>query len=121
MRIEFHVCSFISFNGPVKTKLCVCNISEGLEPFVETEYHFVYVCSKYSNPRNSWFENLVKPENFENLDQGSKLGIALNLPENVKSTSQFIIMPITGNGLGEIKLVSNVIFSLLTVELWQPT
>ena len=77
----------------IHQRIClVCrdnNISEVLEPFVETEYHFV--CSKYSNLRNSLFENLVKPENFENLDQGSKLGIALNLPENVKSTSQFII------------------------------
>ena len=67
------------------------NISEGLEPCVETEYHFVYVCSKYNNLRNSWLEDLVKPENFENLDQGSKLGIALNLSENVKPTAQFII------------------------------
>ena len=67
------------------------NISEGLEPCVETEYHFVYVCSKYNNLRNSWLEDLVKPENFENLDQGSKLGIALNLPENVKPTAKFII------------------------------
>ena len=49
------------------------------------------MCSKYSNLRNSLFENLVKPENFENFDQGSKLGIALNLPVKVKSTSQFII------------------------------
>ena len=67
------------------------NISEGLEPCVETEYHFVYVCSKYNNLRNSWLADLVKPDNFENLDQGSKLGIALNLPENIKPTAQFII------------------------------
>ena len=46
------------------------------------------MCSKYSNLRNKW---IVKPENFEHLDQESKLGIALNLPENVKTTSQFII------------------------------
>ena len=67
------------------------NISEGLEPCVENEFHFLYVCSKYSNLRNSWLESLVKPENFENLDQGSKLGIALNLHENIKATAQFII------------------------------
>ena len=76
-------------------RLClVCrdsNVSLGLEPCVETEFHFVFICSKYNTLRNSWLENLVKPENFVNLDEGSKLGIVLNLPENVKSTAQFII------------------------------
>jgi hypothetical protein len=76
-------------------RLClVCrdsNVSLGLEPCVETEFHFVFICSKYNTLRNSWLENLVKPENFVNLDEGSKLAIVLNLPENVKSTAQFII------------------------------
>ena len=67
------------------------NVSVSLEPCVENEFHFIYVCSKYSNLRNSWLENLVKPENFENLDQGSRLGIALNMHENIKATAQFII------------------------------
>ena len=41
--------------------------------------------------RNTWLADLVKPENFENIDEGSKLSIVLNVPENVKKNAQFII------------------------------
>ena len=79
----------------VHERIClVCkdqNLSLGLDPCVETEFHFIFTCSKYNNLRNNWQENLVKPENFANMDEGSKLGIVLNMAENVKTTAQFII------------------------------
>ena len=33
----------------------------------------------------------MKPDNFVDLDEGSKLGVALNVGENVKSTARFIM------------------------------
>ena len=33
----------------------------------------------------------MKPENFLDMDEGSKLGVALNVGENVKSTARFIM------------------------------
>ena len=62
-----------------------------LDPCVETEFHFIFICSKYSNLRHNWLENIVKPAIFSTMDDGSKLGIVLNMAENVKSTAQFII------------------------------
>ena len=71
----------------VNQRLCeVCN-----ENFIEDEFHFVYVCGKYKAIRDPWINNLIKPDNFENLDEGSKLGVALNVGENVKSTARFIM------------------------------
>ena len=71
----------------VNQRLCeVCN-----ENFIENEFHFVYSCSKYKALREPWINNLVKPDNFVDLDEGSKLGVALNLSENVKSTARFIM------------------------------
>ena len=79
----------------IHERLClVCkdqNLSLGLDPCVETEFHFIFICSKYSNLRQIWLENIVKPEHFSTMDEGSKHGTVLNMAENVKSTAQFII------------------------------
>jgi hypothetical protein len=79
----------------VHERIClICretNLGLDLEPQIETEAHFLFFCGHYNTLRNTWLADLVKPENFENLDEGSKLSIVLNVPENVKKTAQFII------------------------------
>ena len=79
----------------VHERLCLpcktSNLAAGCEPNIETEYHFIFVCSCYDDLRTSWLFKLVKPDNFEDLDDGEKLSIVLNEPENIKSTAQFII------------------------------
>ena len=62
-----------------------------LEAQIETEVHFLFFCSHYTTLRDTWLESLIKPTNFENLDEGSKLSIVLNDADNVKKTAQFII------------------------------
>ena len=66
------------------------NQADGLELSVETEFHFIYVCTHFNTLRSSWLESLVKPENFDYLSDGEKLSVALNEAQNVKSTAQFI-------------------------------
>ena len=66
------------------------NQADGQEPSVETEFHFIFICSHYNTLRLSWIESLVKPENFDGLSEGEKLSVVLNDAENVKSTAQFI-------------------------------
>ena len=51
---------------------------------------FTYVAST-RHLEKTWINNLVKPENFLDMDEGSKLGVALNVGENVKSTARFIM------------------------------
>ena len=65
-------------------------LSNNLEQQIETEYHFIFVCICYVNLRTTWLSKLTKPENFDYLNMGEKLSIVLNLPENIKSTGQFI-------------------------------
>ena len=79
----------------INERIClVCrdnNLRLNLEPQIETEVHFLFICSHYTALRDTWLESLIKPANFENLDEGSKLSIVLNDPDNVKKTAQFII------------------------------
>ena len=79
----------------VHDRLCLAckpnNLAAGREPDVETEYHFIFICSCYNDLRTSWLQKLVKPDNFDTINEGEKLCIVLNAPENVKSTAQFII------------------------------
>ena len=79
----------------INERIClVCrdnNLRLDLEVQIETEVHFLFFCSHYTTLRDTWLESLIKPTNFENLDEGSKLSIVLNVPENVKKTAQFII------------------------------
>ena len=79
----------------VHERLCLAcktnNLAAGCEPDIETEYHFIFVCSSFNDLRTSWLSKLVKPDNFESLNDGEKLSLVFNEPENVKSTAQFII------------------------------
>ena len=66
-------------------------IQKGADPEIESEIHFLFQCGGYTQLRNYWFQNLTKPDNFENLDDDTKLKIVLNYPENTKITAQFIV------------------------------
>ena len=86
------------YNRPsleVHERLClVCKdscLDSGLNLCVESEYHFLFICSKYTFLRDSWLSKLTKPSNFSDLDEGLKLDIVLNWAENVKFTAQYII------------------------------
>ena len=79
----------------IHERLClVChdsNLASGLNPCVESEFHFLFLCSKYTYLRDIWLSKLTKPSNFNDLDEGLKLDIVLNWAENVKFTAQYII------------------------------
>ena len=63
---------------------------QGIEPEIETEAHFLFSCGRYEILRRDWFSKIIKPENFDLLEEDSKLNTVLNLPENCKPTAQFI-------------------------------
>ena len=65
-------------------------IRQGLAPEIETESHFLLFCYRYDALRTEWLSKINKPDNFEVLDEGSKLCIILNLSENCKLTAGFI-------------------------------
>ena len=60
---------------------------------METEFHFIFICSHYNTLRLSWIESLVKPENFDGLSEGEKLSVVLNDAENVKSLPNLSPVP----------------------------
>ena len=64
---------------------------QGSEPEVETEIHFLLYCGVYKILREKLFSTIKIPENFETIDEASKLNIILNMPENCKYTAQFIV------------------------------
>ena len=68
------------------------DIEQGNEKPIESEVHFLFSCNAYLKEREEWFEKMTLPENFHHLTVEDKLKIVLNKSENVKVTSQFIIM-----------------------------
>ena len=48
-------------------------------------------CSVYQTLRETWFKDLSAPVHFFELSDSEKLRIALNNPENVKTTATFLI------------------------------
>ena len=71
-----------------QNRLCL-SCENGLS--VENEEHFIFSCLKYNNLRESWINQLKKPENFANLDTSEKFKIIFDQPENVKISAQYII------------------------------
>ena len=65
-------------------------IQQGLAPKIESETHFLLFCNRYDALQNELFSTINKPDNFELLDEDSKLCIILNMPENCKPTAKFI-------------------------------
>ena len=76
-------------------RLCpICTesrLQRSLEPEIETEIHFLFFCEHFENLRMCWMQKVTKPENFTNLDEGTRLKIVLNDPNNVKTTAQFLV------------------------------
>ena len=57
---------------------------------IESEIHYLFSCTAYSNERDDWFKKMTLPADFDLLTLDCKLKIVLNDPLNVKVTSQFI-------------------------------
>ena len=58
---------------------------------IESEEHFVFECTKYSNLREIWLAKLVKPEDFSTLGAPEKFTTIYDQAQNVKITAQFLI------------------------------
>jgi hypothetical protein len=74
---------------PAEARLC--QVCDNNEQKVEDEYHFIFECQKYEHERFLWLNNLQIPTNFLIETSEKKLDFALNDPNNVKLTAQFII------------------------------
>ena len=84
--IRLETARYIKPVVPEEQQLCYCNNGE-----VESEYHVLFSCEKYDHLRQVWFTKLTKPSNFRVLPNQEKFKIALNDPNNVKCTAQYLI------------------------------
>ena len=71
---------------PENERLCYCNSGS-----VEDEYHAMFDCNMYTELRANWFHQMNLPDNFENLVDGDRFKLVLNVPENVRKTAKFLV------------------------------
>ena len=71
---------------PEDQRVCYCGTGE-----VESEAHMLFKCAVYQNLRTKWLSNLTIPDNFNDLMLGEKLILVLNVAENVRHTSQYVL------------------------------
>ena len=71
---------------PENQRLCYCDSGE-----IESEYHAIFICVKYTNLRDAWLKKICIPSNFHELEMSEKFSLILNKPENVRLTSQYIV------------------------------
>ena len=71
---------------PEDQRLCYCNSGA-----VESEFHILFICEKYSNLREAWMTKLSRPDHFHQLSTQEKFKLVLNEPSNVRHTAQFLI------------------------------
>ena len=71
---------------PEDQRLCYCNSGA-----VESEFHILFICEKYSNLREAWMTKLTRPDHFHQLSTQEKFKLVLNEPSNVRHTAQFLI------------------------------
>ena len=71
---------------PENQRICYCNSGE-----VESEYHLLFQCQKYSEQREAWFSKIDTPSNFLNFSVKEQLHIVLNEAKNVKHTAQYLV------------------------------
>ena len=71
---------------PEDQRICYCDSGS-----VESEFHILFVCEKYSNLREAWMSRLSKPDQFYQLQPQEKFKLVLNEPNNVRHTAQFLI------------------------------
>ena len=72
---------------PENERFCFCKSGE-----IESEYHALFICSVYNDLRRIWLNKICIPDNFESLPREEQLKLVLNVPENVKQTSQYLIL-----------------------------
>ena len=72
---------------PENERLCYCKSGE-----IESEFHALFICSVYNDLRQSWLNKICIPDNFQSLPREEQLKLVLNVPENVKQTSQYLIL-----------------------------
>ena len=58
---------------------------------IENENHFLFICPKYSDEKETWLQKMVILPNFNELPELEKFWMVLNKPENVKYTGKFVI------------------------------
>ena len=46
----------------------------------------------YTDLRQNWLEKMHLPDNFNNLDQGDKFKVILNMPENVRFSAKYLVL-----------------------------
>ena len=73
---------------PYENRVCV--FCENNDNEVENEDHFIFRCPAYDNLRNTLFETIEKPQNFNLMTLGDKLKILLDNPKNISPTANFI-------------------------------
>ena len=71
---------------PESQRFCYCNSGE-----IETEYHLLFECQKYSGEREAWFVKMNIPQNFSNLPAKNQLQLVLNEPDSVRHTAQYLV------------------------------
>ena len=72
---------------PENERLCYCKSGE-----IESEFHALFICSVYNDLRQTWLNKICIPDNFQSLPREEQLKLVLNVPENVKQTSQYLIL-----------------------------
>ena len=71
---------------PLKIHERICQVclgitsQQGSEPIIETEIHFLFYCEVYKILREKLFSIIKIPENFETLDEATKLCFLHNMP-----------------------------------------
>ena len=71
---------------PEEQRVCYCHSGE-----IENEIHALFYCSVYYELREAWFNKMLIPNNFDELQPAEKLSFVLNNAVNVRHTAQFLI------------------------------
>ena len=88
-RLKIETQRYMRPKVPFDRRFCVTCPNHNYE--IEDEQHYLFSCTAYSNLRQSWLFSVEKPDNFDDLDNGEKLNIVLNMTPNIKQTANFIL------------------------------
>ena len=71
---------------PENQRFCYCNSGE-----IESEYHLLFQCQKYSDQREAWLAKINAPQDFFSLPVKNQFQSVLNEPDNVRHTAQYLV------------------------------
>ena len=72
---------------PEDQRTClVCN-----DESIESEIHYLFLCSAYSAERDEWFSKMTFQNDFKEMTTVNKLKLVLNDPTHIKMTAKFIV------------------------------